>query len=518
MRTKSTTLQFAWGAFVLAVILAVGGLTASAETGKKPGTAAKRAPSEAAPPDKAKAVPVSDNSDEVTLLKQQLALQQKQIERLSLALEDQKRMLEQVLQNSQASTQQAPNLGQVASLQREVPRGQAESQTQAATLALPAARAGGADPVTQEQMQGFTKKVDQLEKSVGSIGKGLGNFNMSGDVRVRYENFIQDQTQTRNRQRIRARLNLKGKISDDMFGGISVASGDLNDPISTNQTLTSFYQRKTIGIDQAYLTINPKAFRALTVTGGKQVYPWYRTQLTFDSDLNPEGFSEALSLNSKSFLKNVTVMGFQLPFNEVGSGRDGALYGGQLQLKFNAGEKGTFELYGGGIKFSRPDSIAVAQSKGTVANSLTNTVVKDANGNVTGYAGQFLYFNAAVRAGYKMAPRWPFNVGLDFVQNTQAATDQRKGYLAEASIGQEVNPKDVKFGYQYYRIEKDAVISAFNFSDLRTATNVQNHVFFVGYQIIKNVSGEWTYLLGKRLNDPTDKWLSRMQFDLVYKF
>ena len=40
--------------------------------------------------------------------------------------------------------------------------------------------------------------------------------------------------------------------------------------------------------------------------------------MTFDSDLNPEGFSEKLSFDLHSaVLKNVTVMGMQLLFNEA---------------------------------------------------------------------------------------------------------------------------------------------------------------------------------------------------------
>jgi hypothetical protein len=493
---------------------AVAGTPQPAESGKAEASpsAASVKPTPAAP----KVAPVAvkadqEQSQEIQTLKQLLAAQQQQIEQLRVALDEQKQLIERALETKNGGEAPTANLGQVASLNPVLP-----------PAAKSAGPSGGPNPnplpASPGQDQAQQKKVDALEKTVSSINKGLGNFSLSGDVRVRYETFIQDGTETRNRQRLRARLNLTGKISDDMYGGISFGSGELNDPISTNQTETAFYIRKPFYLDKAYLTINPKAFRALSLTGGKQAYPWYRTELTWDNDLNPEGFSQKLSLNSKSFIKNVTIVGFQLPFNEVSSGPDSFTYGGQLQVKFNAGEKGTFEIYGGGMKFSHPDPIAVAQGKTILANSLTNTVVKDANGNVTGYAGEFLYVTASVRAGYKVAPKWPFDVGFDFVQNTQAATDQRKGLMAEANFGQEVNPKDVKFGYKYYHIQKDAVISAFNFSDLRTPTNGENHVFFIGYQIIKNVSGEWTYLLGKRLNDPLDKWLSRMQFDLVYKF
>ena len=128
MQTKCRTFRFAWSAFVLAAILAVGGLTATAETGEKPAATGKPVSSKASTPDKAKADPVSDNADEVTLLKQQFALQQKQIEQLREALQEQRELLENALQSRQASqaaestSAQAPNLGRVASTSPMVPK------------------------------------------------------------------------------------------------------------------------------------------------------------------------------------------------------------------------------------------------------------------------------------------------------------------------------------------------------------------------------------------------------------
>jgi hypothetical protein len=63
----------------------------------------------------------SPDTGEVALLKQQLSLQQRQIEQLRMALDAQKQMLEQALQTTQAPAAQAPNLGQVASLAPVLP-------------------------------------------------------------------------------------------------------------------------------------------------------------------------------------------------------------------------------------------------------------------------------------------------------------------------------------------------------------------------------------------------------------
>jgi hypothetical protein len=126
------------------------------------------------------------------------------------------------------------------------------------------------------------------------------------------------------------------------------------------------------------------------------------------------------------------------------------------------------------------------------------------------------------------------------VNNTRAATDERTGYWTEVSFGQLKEAKDVQFGYSFIRIEREAVIGAFNESDLRSSTNVKNHRLQFGYQSFSNVTLQWTMWLGK-LADPfqntslvpsgirgacttapfsgcRDSQLNRMQFDMIYKF
>jgi Putative porin len=483
------------------------------------GESPAKAPGDAAPPSATKSNAPEANvatPAAIKALEGKVSEQQAQIEKLTRAVE----LLSQRLnETSQASAVEAPHpasVGQVSSLTPVIPASAATASSGSPdALAAPA---GGA-PATAAQVANVESELKDTQKTVDGVKKQLGNFNFSGDVRVRLETFRQEGSQARNRERIRARLNIRGKISDDIYGGVTVASGSLDDPISTNQTLTTFYTRKPVAIDQAFVTVNPHNFKALSVTAGKMAYPWYRTELTFDNDLNPEGLSESLSFNfKKSALRNVKLIGYQMTFNESGGGPDSWMYGGQLQLNFKPSEKSSAGLYVSGLNFINANPIAVAQGNASLANSLTNTVVRDINGNVTGYGTKFAYFELAGRAGYKLTDRWPLDAGLDFVDNTRAASGQRSGYLAEVNLGRTSNPKDYKFGYLYYHIEKDAVISAFNFSDLRTATNVENHGFLFSYQLMKNVTSQWTYLLGKKLNDSTDHWLNRMQFDMIYKF
>src|SRR3712207_3461242 len=89
----------------------------------------------------------------------------------------------------------------------------------------------------------------------------LSRFTFSGDLRVRMEGFYQDHgrnANARTRERFRLRFGAQMKISDELLAGLRLASGDANDPISTNETLTNVFTRKPISIDQAYITLTPK--------------------------------------------------------------------------------------------------------------------------------------------------------------------------------------------------------------------------------------------------------------------
>ncbi len=513
--------------------------------------------------------------DDVSELKQQVAAQQKEIQELRTALLEQRKLLERILpavetvaaQKSATSPQATgprPGSLQVASVNPVIPATSAAGSSTTALRATPLPQDGGTPEVPNPEMEIMkgeleavaesasqtNQRVSKLETSVTDAEKrntarvrGLGNFNFGGDIRFRYEPFFQEGNPNRHRERIRARLNITGRVSDEVSGGVSVATGTLDDVNSTNQSLTGFFTRKTIGFDKYFLTYKPKWFKPLGLTVGKQTYPWFRTPLTFDNDVNPEGIAETLSFNLNSpGLKNITLVGFQLPFNEVSGGYDSFIFGGQLQAKFKVSDRAGFSLYASGVNFNRADPIAAAIGAGTLRPSLSNsnTFRTNAAGNVIGYASKFAYLDLIGVVDYKWSARWPMALTFNFVNNTRAATQERSAYMAEITFGQLREAKDVQFGYGYWWIEKDAVIGAFNESDLRSSTNVKNHRLLLGYQGFNNVTFQWTTWLGK-LNDPFqntslvpsgirsncttapfanchDSLLNRMQFDFIYKF
>ena len=110
------------------------------------------------------------------------------------------------------------------------------------------------------------------QKRMSALEGLVGRFRFNGDVRVRGESFFQDGVADRNRGRIRVRFGFDGKLNEDFVAGISLATGSLGDPTSTNESLTNFFDRKTIALDRGFITYNPVAHRWVSVTGGKFAY------------------------------------------------------------------------------------------------------------------------------------------------------------------------------------------------------------------------------------------------------
>jgi len=234
-------------------------------------------------------------------------------------------------------------------------------------------------PPTQNVQAGSSdERIRNLERQI----KGIGPISFSGDVRVRAEPFFggpTDHSLERARARIRARFNAIADLGSQFRAGITLATGDVNDPVSTNANVTGFYTRKAIALDQAFVEFNPKDFKPLTLTGGKFRYPWFNTELTWDKDLNPEGAAESLGFKlDNPVLKRIAFVGFQLPFAEVAgtSPTDKRIaqqitYGGQVQTSWALGPRVTLGAYSGFYDFRGSDAIALALSRASSKNPQT---------------------------------------------------------------------------------------------------------------------------------------------------
>ncbi|HSB54827.1 MAG TPA: putative porin, partial [Gemmatimonadales bacterium] len=408
-----------------------------------------------------------------------------------------------------------------------------------------------AKPAPVRTVESLGREIDSLRKEIVAADKrelqrvsGLGNFRFSGDVRIRYEPTFQGGGfVTRHRERSRARLNITGSTGSELSGGISFTTGDALEIQTENQTLSGFFTRKTIAFERFFVTYKPKWFTGFSLTAGKFPGTWARTGLTFSPDLYPEGISgQWQPAFTPPAGVELTVVGFWLPFLEVSGGRDSYITGGQIQTKWSLDKNTKLLAHGAILDLTGADAIATAVAGGTLkqAQPQSNTLRVDGNNKVTGYAAKFHNLDAIVGIEHAFSPSWPFSAQFNFTHNTRAAAGEQDGWWAEAKFGATNAPKQTQFGFTWFRIERDAVVSAFNASDLRLGSNSEGQIVSITHKVRPDLTAGFTGWFGRVL-DPTrtpslvapqfqtacktapfegcrDPRMSRLQFDIIYSF
>ena len=436
--------------------------------------------------------------------------------------------------------------------------------------------------------QDLSNRIANLEQRV----KTFGPFTFSGDIRLREEPFFggpSDGSLDQNRVRFRLRFNVKARLNDDFSSGFSLASGDINNPVSDNQSITGFYSRKSIAIDTAFISYSPHQFDGLSLLAGKFAYPWYNTELVWDKDLNPEGAAETLAFDLHTpVLKKVAFVGFELPFSQVAGvsaantgARENVVYGGQIQTNWQLARWFRFGAFSGYYHYTNADPIALAVQTAlskypqtpltgllplagtTVENSIitttaTSIVTIGGSPYSTGltkvtnaqFASKFGLFDSLARFDFATPwENWPVRLIGDYVQNTEACGNlrniqpppaetaslhfsqsrnfacdsrQRRGYWGEIQVGRAQKKGDWELDYTRMFIEREAVMSAFNYSEIYQGSNVSEHRAEIIYQAHRNVQLSFTGLFGRPLNfgsaAPPQNWLERLQFDMIYSF
>ena len=474
-----------------------------------------------------RAAPAS--SDEVKALRETVSTQQQQIEALRA---DVQKLIE-LNTHSQQSAQQA----QSAAEQAKSSVVEAQTALSQAQKAADHAEFSAAEAKTKEQLD-----KESGDKKFDEVAGVVRRFRPIGDIRIRFEPIYQDLTPDRYRARVRLRIGAEGKLNEDFFGAFQLATGTTeNDPVSTNFTDSQFFSRKPIGVDKAYINYQPLQHKWLSLTGGKFAPMWYKNSSWLDPDLNPEGGAEKLSFDLKhlGFVKNVSLVGMQLVYNEaagsdlpISLGGDSDAFGGQGSVTLQFGKRITTTFAGTGLNWINADSVIKAIIAKTLAgNRNTNATV--GTGTNVRYASKFLYADFIADAGVKTWwDKYPLHLVLDLLDNPRAASGHNHALWADASLGQSKEKHDLQFGYAFGRIEQDAVIAAFNESEMRAPTNLLQHKLYIQWLPQKNTTISFTDWMGRTLDRnlqnaavpvglsifQQDPYVTRMQFDLTYKF
>jgi len=260
-------------------------------------------------------------------------------------------------------------------------------------------------------------------------------------------------------------------------------------------------------------------------------------------------------------------------------GRDLALYGGQLRARLEPSAKLALDLSISNLHFSGarfitplrffgnqvelPVTITLPSTATAPAQTLASQVTLPRDLLVAGNAnlGLSTATNNAINRDGRLASgfnlvdligrldsthskRFPVTLLFNFVINTQARdiviadtsgndlllrNNEKSGYWAELQVGKTSQRGDLFFGYTFTRIEKDAVLTPFNFSDLAQQSDMRAQRFIFAYAADPRVTFSLTGIITERanalrgvfsqtppgsLNRPT----TRLQLDTILRF
>lgn len=333
---------------------------------------------------------------------------------------------------------------------------------------------------------------------------------LNGDLRLRYEVNSGDRD-ARNRDRgvLRARLRAAYAVNPWLTLGGQIATGDADDPNSTDISLSNFDDDLDASVDQAYARLT---FGKLQIVGGKIPQPFTRTELVWDGDVSPQGLSVsyALPLGGGTTLK---ANGLYFLIDESVAGPNSDMVGGQLALETAPGRSFKFELAAGYYDYQLRSTAG-----GDIGDFRTNRFVGGR------YLSDFDLIDVIAAVSWNgLGDRWPVRIVGDYVHNF-GATAGADGLGADLLVGRTGKAGDWRLGYGYAQTGVDAVLAAFSHDNTNIATNYVQHSLALDYTLSPNLILNATYYR-YRPKDATfaganqvDDWLDRLRLNFLVNF
>jgi hypothetical protein len=271
------------------------------------------------------------------------------------------------------------------------------------------------------------------------------------------------------------------------------------------------------------------------------------------------------------------------------NGRDLGLYGAQIQTRFVLGSETNLTISIADLFYANTDAINPIQvfganlqlpvtitipASGTTPAQTISTVVNipreflvpgNSNLGLSAATNNAVSRNGRLASGYNMVDLMatfdfkqlkynPMTLILNYVRNTQTRdvivagaggadvrlpNNENDGFWGEFRFqslrrtrGSDFNAPvsgDILFSYTFLRIEKDAVLTPFNWDDLIQGSDIRGHRIFIGYTVDPRVTFNFTGLFNQRANGlagafgnnppgSLNRFTNRLQFDTVFRF
>lgn len=338
--------------------------------------------------------------------------------------------------------------------------------------------------------QRLSARSSVSREDVTTLEQKLGwatNTVISGDIRVREDRIdIQglNPDPNRDRQRFRARLAAISQVAPTVEAGIRIATGNNNDLRSTNQDIDSYFTKKDLWLDRAFINWHPESVPGLKVYAGKIAQPWFNVaDAIWDNDINPEGIAAQYSRKFGVTELFGSVGVFTLKNNVTGKGNEF-----HNDLRMNTGQIGVRLFPGDDFKVTLGGSVYHFY-KDAFNNRTPATAGLTVNGNTS---TQFQLFEGFGQVDVLGLPL-PLSLYGQYVHNAAAngpQSNQDNAWL----LGVMTRVWDVALNYNYRDLERNGVVGAFTDSDFAAGfTASHGHTLKATYTIANNFVFTTTY-------------------------
>jgi len=379
-------------------------------------------------------------------------------------------------------------------------------------------------------------------------------FRVSGDLRIRYEgaffadnNYIPVNPATgavmyntnvdRNRFLMRARLAVNASVTNEVEAGVRLATGNLNNPVTNNQTMGNYENKYTTVMDLAYLKWTPN--ENWTFWGGRIPNPFFCTDLVWSPNLTFDGIVAEASSRLTQSMGGFFTIGV-LPLQEFEySGKDKWLFAGQAGIHYQPDKNINAKA---GIAYYYFNNVKGEYTTLGSTNTTLPGYIQKGNSYfdadpTTGYALALAsdYHELNVTASVDLGLWEPYHFVLigDYVRNLGFNLDQARMKSGDPAMERSVNGFQLGavFGYPnldsfgtwrsflfYKYLGADAVLDAFTDSDFNLGgTNAKGWILGGELGLSKNLWLKLRWLSSNEISGPP-LGVDLLQFDLNGKF
>jgi hypothetical protein len=154
------------------------------------------------------------------------------------------------------------------------------------------------DVRVRNESRGYAGNNSNIEINWAELNKGAG-YDVNPNTNLALPSILNTREDRRNLFRARARLGVYADLTENTKAGVRLASGSDDSPVSTTQTLGGGLGKKSVWLDQMWISHKPVDW--LTVTAGRFGNPFMSSDLVYSSDLNFDGiaaqFEKKLAFN-----------------------------------------------------------------------------------------------------------------------------------------------------------------------------------------------------------------------------